>query len=216
VSNTGVGDVPCVAGPFVAVALRTALISDGALFASIRRRRCGPEPMKDPGPAANPVRSMDPLNSEVLPIPDAAQLGRIAVRLFLAALLGWLLGAERESMGKAAGSRTHMLVALGAALFIIVPAEIGLKEGDLGRIIQGIATGVGFLGAGTILKRTDRNEITGLTTAATIWLTAAIGLGVGAGQVWISVMCAVSAWIILYLLALGERRSSRTSLNNDE
>ena len=100
-----------------------------------------------------------------------------------------------------------MLVALGSAMFVIVPAEIGLREGDLGRVIQGIATGIGFLGAGTILKRTDRLEITGLTTAATIWLTAAIGLGVGAGQIWISVMCAVSAWIVLSLVALSERRA---------
>jgi putative Mg2+ transporter-C (MgtC) family protein len=154
---------------------------------------------------------MEPLNADVLPLPDWAQLARVAVRLAVAAALGWLLGAERESMGKAAGARTHMLVALGSALFVIVPAEIGLREGDLGRVIQGIATGVGFLGAGTILKRTDRLEITGLTTAATIWLTAAIGLGIGAGQIWISVMCAVSAWIILSLVALSEGRAARSS-----
>jgi putative Mg2+ transporter-C (MgtC) family protein len=150
---------------------------------------------------------MEPLNADVLPLPDWTQLARVAVRLAVAAALGWLLGAERESMGKAAGARTHMLVALGSALFVIVPAEIGLREGDLGRVIQGIATGIGFLGAGTILKRTDRLEITGLTTAATIWLTAAIGLGVGAGQIWISVMCAVSAWIVLSLVTLSERRA---------
>jgi putative Mg2+ transporter-C (MgtC) family protein len=154
---------------------------------------------------------MEPLNADVLPLPDWTQLARVAVRLAVAAALGWLLGAERESMGKAAGARTHMLVALGSALFVIVPAEIGLREGDLGRVIQGIATGVGFLGAGTILKRTDRLEITGLTTAATIWLTAAIGLGIGAGPIWISVMCAVSAWIILSLVALSEGRAARSS-----
>ena len=151
---------------------------------------------------------MEQLNMDVLPAPDWSQLARVGVRLAVAAMLGWLLGAERGSMGKAAGARTHMLVALGSALFIIVPAEIGLNDGDLGRVIQGIAAGIGFLGAGTILKRTDLNEITGLTTAATIWLTAAIGVGVGAGQVWISVMCAASAWIILSVVALRERRAS--------
>jgi putative Mg2+ transporter-C (MgtC) family protein len=150
---------------------------------------------------------MEPLNTDVLPLPDWTQLARAAVRLAVAAALGWLLGAERESMGKAAGARTHMLVAMGSAMFVIVPAEIGLREGDLGRVIQGIATGIGFLGAGTILKRTERLEITGLTTAATIWLTAAIGLGVGAGQIWISVLCAISAWIILSLVAISERRA---------
>ena len=93
-----------------------------------------------------------------IPVPDTAQLARVAIRLAVAALLGWLLGVERESMGKAAGARTHMLVAIGAALFVIVPAEIGLTEGDLGRVIQGVAAGVGFLGAGTILKRSDRTR----------------------------------------------------------
>jgi putative Mg2+ transporter-C (MgtC) family protein len=154
---------------------------------------------------------MEPLNADVLPSPDIAQLARVALRLSIAAALGWLLGAERESMGKAAGTRTHMLVAIGAALFVIVPAEIGLREGDLGRVIQGIATGVGFLGAGTILKRTDQHEITGLTTAATIWLMAAVGLAVGAGQIWIATMCAVGAWIVLYVFGLIDRRASSTN-----
>jgi putative Mg2+ transporter-C (MgtC) family protein len=146
---------------------------------------------------------------EVLPYPDVTQLARVAIRIAIAAGLGWLLGAERESMGKAAGARTHMLVAFGAALFVIVPSEIGLTEGDLGRVIQGIATGVGFLGAGTILKRTDQREISGLTTAATIWLTAALGLAVGAGQVWIALMTAAVAWIVLSLYQLSDNRASK-------
>jgi putative Mg2+ transporter-C (MgtC) family protein len=152
---------------------------------------------------------MEPLNVDVFPYPDTLQLARVAVRLGFAAAIGWLLGAERESLGKAAGTRTHVLVALGAAMFVIIPAEIGLTEGDLGRVIQGVATGVGFLGAGTILKRTDQEEITGLTTAATIWLTAAIGLAAGAGQIWIALMCGGSAWIVLSLYALTQRHASR-------
>jgi putative Mg2+ transporter-C (MgtC) family protein len=155
---------------------------------------------------------MEPLSLEVLPYPDTAQLARVAIRLAVAAFLGWLLGIERESMGKAAGARTHMLVAIGAALFVIVPAEIGLTEGDLGRVIQGVAAGVGFLGAGTILKRSDRHEITGLTTAATIWLTAALGLAAGAGQIWIALMCGACAWIVLSLFALSDRRASKSKL----
>ena len=150
---------------------------------------------------------MDPLNTDIFPLPDTAQLARVAVRLLFAVLLGWLLGAEREAMGKAAGARTHILVSLGAALFVIVPSEIGLREGDLGRVVQGLAAGIGFIGAGTILKRTDRDEITGLTTAATIWLTAAVGLAVGAGQLWISALGTACAWIVLTLLPFAERRA---------
>jgi|SRR5688572_26578090 putative Mg2+ transporter-C (MgtC) family protein len=159
---------------------------------------------------------MDPLTAEVLPFPDTAQLARVMIRLVIAAALGWLLGAERESMGKAAGSRTHMLVALGAALFVVVPAEIGMREGDLGRVIQGIATGIGFLGAGTILKRTDQGEITGLTTAATIWVTAAIGLCVGIGLIWVAAVCAIGGWGILYVASLGERSSKPDTQQRDQ
>jgi putative Mg2+ transporter-C (MgtC) family protein len=135
---------------------------------------------------------------EFASIPDPAQVARAVVRLFVAGLLGALLGAERESLGKAAGLRTHMLVALGAALFVLIPVEFGFQEGDIGRVIQGVATGIGFLGAGTIIKRKEESEITGLTTAAAIWLTAAVGLAAGAGRVSLAIVGALSAWAILY------------------
>ena len=95
------------------------------------------------------------------------------VRLVAAALLGGVIGAEREAGGKAAGLRTHMLVSLGAALFVIAPQQAGLGGASLVSIVQGVAAGIGFIGAGTILKLTEREEIKGLTTAASIWLTAA-------------------------------------------
>ena len=158
---------------------------------------------------------MEPLSIDVFPPPDTTQLARVVVRLIIAAVLGWLIGAEREAMGKAAGARTHILVSLGAALFVIVPSEIGLREGDLGRVVQGLATGIGFIGAGTILKRTDRDEITGLTTAATIWLTAAIGLAVGVGQIWIAALCAAGARIILSVAPFGDRRESAANSRED-
>jgi putative Mg2+ transporter-C (MgtC) family protein len=139
-------------------------------------------------------------------LPDGPQMLRVVARIVVAAMLGALLGAERESAGKAAGLRTHMLVALGAALFVLFPAEAGMNIQDLSRVIQGVATGIGFIGAGTILKREDSDHIAGLTTAASIWLTGAIGMAVGAGQLWLSVVAAVSAWIILYVLARYERR----------
>jgi putative Mg2+ transporter-C (MgtC) family protein len=153
---------------------------------------------------------MNALTDELLNVPDAAQIARVTIRLVTAAVLGGLLGFEREAMGKAAGLRTHMLVALGAAVFALVPAEVGMTDGDVGRVIQGIATGVGFLGAGTILKRSDQEEITGLTTAASIWLTAAIGLSVGVGRLWLSIVCTICAFVILYMVGTVERRIRRS------
>jgi putative Mg2+ transporter-C (MgtC) family protein len=154
---------------------------------------------------------MIPLSDELLSVPDAAHMARVTIRLVTAAVLGGLLGIEREAMGKPAGLRTHMLVSLGAAVFVLVPAEIGMTNGDLGRAIQGIATGVGFLGAGTILKRSDQQEVTGLTTAASIWLTAAIGLSVGVGGLWLSIVCAICALVILRVVAPIERRIRRST-----
>jgi putative Mg2+ transporter-C (MgtC) family protein len=138
---------------------------------------------------------------DLFTLPDMARLGHVLVRVLVAAALGGLLGAEREAAGKAAGLRTHMLVALGAALFVLFPAEAGMSTSDLSRVIQGVATGIGFIGAGTILKRAANDEIQGLTTAASIWLTAAIGMAVGAGQLWLPVICAVTAWVILFVLS---------------
>ena len=143
---------------------------------------------------------------DILHVPDGAQVVRVVIRVIAAALLGALLGWERERAGKPAGLRTHMLVALGAALFVLFPAEAGMAIGDLSRVIQGVATGIGFIGAGTILKRAESEQVEGLTTAASIWLTGAIGMSVGAGQLWLSALCAVSAWVILYGLARFETR----------
>ena len=117
---------------------------------------------------------MDALRSELFDLPDLAQFVRVFVRLTTAVVLGGLLGYEREREGKAAGFRTHMLVALGSALFTVGPLEAGMLTGDLSRVFQGIITGIGFIGAGTILKRTNEQEIQGLTTAANLWLTAAV------------------------------------------
>ena len=164
--------------------------------------------------ATNGRNTVNLFADELLTMPETGQVVRVTIRLVTAAVLGGLLGVERESVGKAAGLRTHMLVALGAALFVIAPAEAGLGEGDLGRIIQGIASGIGFIGAGAILKLIDHQEIQGLTTAASIWLTAAIGVAAAVGPLWVPVACAVSAWIILSVfgqLTTRIRRSRRSS-----
>jgi putative Mg2+ transporter-C (MgtC) family protein len=144
---------------------------------------------------------MDVPVDDLFDLPDRAQLGHVLVRVLVAAALGGLLGAERERAGKAAGLRTHMLVALGASLFVLFPAEAGMSTSDLSRVIQGVATGIGFIGAGTILKRAESDEIQGLTTAASIWLTAAIGMAVGAGQLWLPIISALTAWVILFGLS---------------
>jgi putative Mg2+ transporter-C (MgtC) family protein len=143
---------------------------------------------------------------DIFSVPNGPQIVRVVLRVLVAAFLGALLGWERQRAGKAAGLRTHMLVALGAALFVLFPAEAGMAIGDLSRVIQGVATGIGFLGAGTILKRAESEHIEGLTTAASIWLTGAIGMSVGAGQLWLPALCAGSAWVILYGLARFETR----------
>ncbi len=87
------------------------------------------------------------------------------------AVIGW----ERERIGKPAGLRTHMLMSLGSARFVLRAAEAGMAIADLSRVIQGLAAGIGFIGGGAILKLPDEHQIDGLTTAAGIWLTAAVG-----------------------------------------
>jgi putative Mg2+ transporter-C (MgtC) family protein len=135
---------------------------------------------------------------------DFAELGDFggmalaAVRLGLAAVLGGLLGFERAKAGKAAGLRTHMLVCVGAAFFILGPR---FEEASaVSRVIQGIITGIGFLGGGAILKLSDERRIQGLTTAASIWLTAAVGIAVGMGHLASALVSTVLALIILSLL----------------
>ncbi|MCY1425548.1 putative Mg(2+) transport ATPase [compost metagenome] len=139
------------------------------------------------------------LTAEFADITDAKQLTRVSVRLMMAALLGAVLGYERERKGKAAGIRTHMLVALGAALFVLVPQVAGASEEALSRVVQGIVAGIGFLGAGTILKGHDLDEehVKGLTTAAGLWMTAAIGVCAGLGREATAVLSTVLALIIL-------------------
>ncbi|MBC3302573.1 MgtC/SapB family protein [Pseudomonas sp. SWRI18] len=124
------------------------------------------------------------LQAEFADIGDAKQLTQITVRLLMAAILGGILGFERESKGKAAGVRTHMLVALGAALFVLVPQMSGNQADAMSRVMQGVIAGIGFLGAGTIIKNKDEDagHVKGLTTAAGLWMTAAIGVSAGLGR----------------------------------
>ena len=140
------------------------------------------------------------LRSEFSDLPDLAQATRILVRLLMAALLGGVLGYERERHGKAAGVRTHMLVAMGAALFVLVPQQGGMDVADMSRVIQGIVTGVGFLGAGAIIKRHSEEDVQGLTTAAGVWMTAAIGIACGLGREATAVLSTLMALVVLGLV----------------
>jgi putative Mg2+ transporter-C (MgtC) family protein len=115
-------------------------------------------------------------------------------KILLAMLLGGLLGAEREFRDKAAGFRTLILISVGACLFTLWSLHIGNPQ-DPTRIAANIVTGIGFLGAGVILREGGR--IMGLTTAAMIWISAAIGMGVGAGQILLSIAATLVILIVL-------------------
>lgn len=138
--------------------------------------------------------------SEFSDLNDAAEITRVSVRLLMAAILGGILGFERESRGKAAGIRTHMLVAIGAALFVLIPQQAGISDAELSRVVQGVIAGIGFLGAGAILKGDDEKHLKGLTTAAGIWLTAAIGVAAGLGRESSAILCTFLALMIFYLM----------------
>jgi putative Mg2+ transporter-C (MgtC) family protein len=133
-------------------------------------------------------------------LPDMRELARVTIRLLTAMLLGAIIGLERESKDKPAGLKTHMLVALGSALFVVVPLELGMPLAEVARIAQGVATGVGFIGAGAILKLSEERKIQGLTTAATIWMTAAVGMTVGLGGLGIGALSVALTWVILTII----------------
>lgn len=140
------------------------------------------------------------IRAEFSDVPDAGEATRILVRLTVAVVLGGLIGYEREASGKAAGLRTHMLVALGSALFVLVPLQAGVPLADISRVLQGLTAGIGFLGAGAILKHNNEADIKGLTTAASIWMVAAIGVAAGLGRDTTAVIATVFTLVILQIL----------------
>jgi len=140
---------------------------------------------------------LNTVREEFSDLPDATQVTRVTLRLMVAAVLGGVLGYEREKKGKAAGMRTHMLVALGAALFVLIPQQARVTDADMTRVLQGLVAGDGFLGAGAIIRVSDNGEVKGLTTAAGIWLTAAIGMAAGMGREATAILCTVLALGVL-------------------
>jgi len=131
-----------------------------------------------------------------------ADLGRVC----LALLISGILGMEREAKGRAAGLRTHMLVCLGATVVTMITVRIGGDSIETGRVVAGVLTGIGFLGAGTIVN--IGSSRLGLTTAATIWFVAVLGVAVGTGHYGIAVLAAAVALGILMTLEniLGQER----------
>jgi putative Mg2+ transporter-C (MgtC) family protein len=135
------------------------------------------------------------------------------VKLLLAVVVGGVIGLEREVRDKPAGFRTMILIAVGAALFTILSQRMADAAGDPGRIAAQIVTGVGFLGAGAILR--ERRHVVGLTTAAAIWMVASLGMGAGMGAYRTTLVASLLVLVVLLAFArlerwLDERRDQRT------
>ncbi|HBE20562.1 MAG TPA: hypothetical protein DEG17_13115 [Cyanobacteria bacterium UBA11149] len=127
----------------------------------------------------------------------------LTIRLTFASLVGGAIGWERQMTGRSAGIRTYMLISLGAAMFVMLPLQIPdfSSANALSRTIQGVATGVGFIGAGLILQQSNqllsKPKIKGLTSAATIWVTAALGAAIGCGLWQMSLLGTIITLVIL-------------------
>jgi putative Mg2+ transporter-C (MgtC) family protein len=143
-------------------------------------------------------------------LPDTKEeLVHVIIRLVTATLLGAIVGIQRERAGKPAGLRTHMLVCLGTTVFVLSCSEVGMSLDGLSRVIQGIITGIGFIGAGSILKLDEKGDIKGLTTAAGIWMMAAVGAAVGLGSLGVALLSTFLTLIVLAVVGSFERRSKR-------
>lgn len=130
-------------------------------------------------------------------IPETRQFIQVIIRLSAAALLGSIIGLQRERVGKPAGFRTHILVMLGTTVFTLSGATYGMNTDGISRVVQGIITGIGFIGAGSILKQRDELKIKGLTTAAGIWMTTAIGVAIGLGFLGLAIIATVLLLVVL-------------------
>ena len=135
-----------------------------------------------------------------LALPDAATMTVILVRVLVGAALGAVIGWERELKGRAAGLKTHILVSVGSALFVLAPTLAGVDGGDNTRVMQGIVSGIGFLGAGAIIKMEKGARVEGLTTAAGIWLTSAVGMAAGMGMEIVAVITTLVALAVVGMI----------------
>lgn len=157
-------------------------------------------------------RVSDTVAREFSDLAELEHFVQAVVRLLLATVLGGILGLQREREGKPAGIRTHMLVAAGSALFVLVPLQAGMDHEGLSRVLQGLLAGIGFLCAGSILKLPNEEQVHGLTTAAGIWMTAAIGVVAGLGRE----ATAVLATVLVLCILLLERPFQRLGLKEPD
>jgi putative Mg2+ transporter-C (MgtC) family protein len=148
-------------------------------------------------------------------LPERKQFIQVIVRLLASVLIAGLIGYQRESSGKSAGLRTHILVSLGSTVFVLGCIGAGFREDATSRVIQGIVTGIGFIGAGTIIKREAESRIEGLTTSAGLWTTCALGVVVGLGELGIALISGVVAFLVLTALHWFEQRYVEDSTGND-
>lgn len=130
-------------------------------------------------------------------LPSAAELTIVVARVLTAAVLGGMIGFERERKGRSAGFKTHILVSIGSALFVLAPAMSGVPMEDITRVMQGIVSGIGFLGAGAIIKMDKESRVEGLTTAAGIWMTSAVGMAAGMGMEIVALITTLVALLVV-------------------
>ena len=142
------------------------------------------------------------------------ELAEMVLRLALAGVLGGVIGAEREYRGKVAGTRTHLLVALGSALMLLVSRYGFADPGDSGRVAAQIVSGIGFIGAGAIMV--DRQSVHGLTTAAGIWVAAGIGMATAAGLYGLAIATTILALIGLEVFGIFLFRDRQRKQNRGE
>lgn len=147
---------------------------------------------------------------------DRNELIRILIRLFASFLCGGLIGFQREKFGKPAGLRTHILVSLGTTVFVLGCSGAGMGSDALSRIIQGIVTGIGFIGAGSILKIDAERDVKGLTSAAGVWMTAAIGVVIGLGELGLALITTALTLIVLTAIASIELYTENRIKNEKE
>ena len=147
------------------------------------------------------------LIAEFSDLANPEDLTRVIVRLLLAATLAAIVGYERERRGSSAGLRTHMMVGLGVALLVVASEQSGMDRESVSRVIQGVFAGIGFLGAGAIIKQDDKDQVRGLTTAASIWATAGIATAAGLGREGTALVATLFAVGVLSIVVRLERRN---------
>jgi putative Mg2+ transporter-C (MgtC) family protein len=148
------------------------------------------------------------LATEFSDLTDPAALTQVITRIVLATALAALVGYERERRGSSAGLRTHMMLGLGVSLLVVASEQSGMDRESVSRVIQGVFAGIGFLGAGAIIKQDAADQVRGLTTAATLWATAAIATVAGLGREGTAIIATLLALVILsWLLRLEKRQA---------